>query len=100
MSCVFWGQRHLRLEPVFHFPVHGLRASATAGWMSCGVPWRELGVHRARGVSTMLTARSWRELRLVLVTRSVFALRELRLEPVFSLFFLSMDSAPAPQRDG
>ena len=51
MSCVFWGQRQLRLEPVFYFPVHGLRASATAGWMSWGSPC-------AQGVSAMLTARS------------------------------------------
>ena len=44
MSCVLWGQRQLRLESVFSVsPVHGLRASATAGWMRRGVPWREPG---------------------------------------------------------
>ena len=48
MSCVFWGQRQgaARVSArtcLLCFPVHGLRASATAGWLSCGVLWRELG---------------------------------------------------------
>ena len=51
MSCVSGGSASCGSNLCFSFPVHGLRASATAGWMSWGSPC-------AQGVLAMLTARS------------------------------------------